>query len=424
MSSTPAQAQEQLPACETAVGSASSEFYVTKVSGILDPVVYQHILTELRKAERAGAVGFIIWMDSPASVISDRDFLELSDALQRTKLDTGIWVGSNVGNRGRGNASALGGSAQLTAAVDKLALAPGAVFGDTGPLLEKALFESKFGNDSAYLKDSEYEAEEAFERGLSVGPTQVIADIKQFLALYDSFETLECVNEAGATLRTSVTSTRLSGLTMTSQLFHTASSPEVAYLFFMLGLALLVFEFFTAGIGVAGVVGAGFFLLGSYGLYNLPTRLWAVAAIIIAMLFIAIDIQTNIPRLYSALGAVLIFVSSIFLFGEGIRVATFTLFVVFVSTLIYIYSAMPAMVRARFSTPTIGRSWMVGKSAVALTDLDPEGEVELDGVPWKAFTNRATPISAGDEVRIASVQRLLLEAEPTEGAAKDYRDRS
>ena len=35
------------------------------------------------------------------------------------------------------------------------------------------------------------------------------------------------------------------------------ASPAVAYLLLLIGLALLVFEFFTAGVGIAGVVGAG-----------------------------------------------------------------------------------------------------------------------------------------------------------------------
>ena len=36
---------------------------------------------------------------------------------------------------------------------------------------------------------------------------------------------------------------------------HTVSSPPVAYLLFVIGLALILFELFTAGVGVAGLVG-------------------------------------------------------------------------------------------------------------------------------------------------------------------------
>ena len=53
---------------------------------------------------------------------------------------------------------------------------------------------------------------------------------------------------------------------------HSVASVPVAYLLITIGLCLLLFEFFTAGIGVAGVVGAACTVLGCYGLLALPTR--------------------------------------------------------------------------------------------------------------------------------------------------------
>ena len=61
-------------------------------------------------------------------------------------------------------------------------------------------------------------------------------------------------------------------LSLLDRLMHSVASPPVAYLLFVIGMALLLFELFTAGVGVAGVVGAGAFLLGCYGLAVLPTR--------------------------------------------------------------------------------------------------------------------------------------------------------
>jgi membrane-bound serine protease (ClpP class) len=55
-------------------------------------------------------------------------------------------------------------------------------------------------------------------------------------------------------------------------------------------------------------------------------------------------------------------------------------------------SCMPAMVRTRFSTPTIGREWMIGEMGRAITSIDPDGVVQIKEAQWRAFTNRATPI--------------------------------
>src|SRR3546814_17732562 len=83
---------------------------------------------------------------------------------------------------------------------------------------------------------------------------------------------------------------------------------------------------------------------------------------------------------------------------------------------------MPSMVRTRFSTPTIGREWMVGELGVAQGPVAPDGIVTVRDAPWRARTNRATPIEPGQQVRVASIDGLLLEVEPLDGAARDHRE--
>jgi membrane-bound serine protease (ClpP class) len=48
--------------------------------------------------------------------------------------------------------------------------------------------------------------------------------------------------------------------------------------------------------------------------------------------------------------------------------------------------------------------------------------VVLRGARWRARTNRATPITAGDPIRVVEVDGLILEVEPPEGGARDYRE--
>jgi membrane-bound serine protease (ClpP class) len=100
-----------------------------------------------------------------------------------------------------------------------------------------------------------------------------------------------------------------------------------------------------------------------------------------------------------------------------------TLLVGIVGVSLGMISGMPAMVRTRFSTPTIGREWMVGEMGVAESSVNPDGVVRVRDALWRARTNRATPISAGGPIRVVEIQGLILEVEPEEGAAKDYRER-
>jgi len=86
------------------------------------------------------------------------------------------------------------------------------------------------------------------------------------------------------------------------------------------------------------------------------------------------------------------------------------------------FSGMPAMVRTRFATPTIGREWMVGELGDAATAVEPEGTVRVRDALWRARANRATPIAAGDRIRVVAIDGLVLEVEPEEGGAIDYRE--
>jgi membrane-bound serine protease (ClpP class) len=92
-------------------------------------------------------------------------------------------------------------------------------------------------------------------------------------------------------------------------------------------------------------------------------------------------------------------------------------------TLLFMLSGMTAMVRSRFSTPTIGREELVGEMGTAEANVDPDGVVRVRDALWRARTNRATPIHAGDPVRVVSVEGIVLEVEPESGGARDYRPR-
>ena len=93
------------------------------------------------------------------------------------------------------------------------------------------------------------------------------------------------------------------------------------------------------------------------------------------------------------------------------------------AALVFLLPGLAAVIRARFSTPTIGREWMVGEEGVAQVAFDPEGVVTVRGAPWRARATRAADVAAGDVVRVASVMGLMLEVEPVEAPADAPADR-
>lgn len=386
---------------------------ILKVEGLIDPVMADFIERSIREGEDAGVVAVVLQIDSADAVIGDDELISLARTIHDAEVPVAVWVGPS-------GSSARGGAAQLAGAAELVGIAPGARLGKTGPLVVPTeLLSPAFVDAAERLEGGTVNAETAAELGIV--ETEDAPVIGEFLIDLPGFETRE-VEQDGRTVREPVTTPVFSALPVQMQLFHTVASPAVAYLLLVIGLSLIIFEFFTAGVGVAGLVGAGSLVLSAYGLAILPTRPWALALLVLAMFGFAIDVQTGVPRLWSAIGLGALLVGSLFLF-DGFSLSWITLLVGVGGTTLAMVGGMPAMVRTRFSTPTIGREWMIGEEGEAVTAISPDGVVRVRGALWRARTNRATPIDLRAGIRVVEVDGLLLEVEPVEGGAKDYRER-
>jgi membrane-bound serine protease (ClpP class) len=133
-------------------------------------------------------------------------------------------------------------------------------------------------------------------------------------------------------------------------------------------------------------------------------------------------VQTGVPRFWTGVGFVTFALGTFFLF-DGPTLSWITVVATFAAVAVAVLAGMPAMVRTRFSTPTIGREWMVGEAGEAVTAVAPDGTVRVQDALWRARTNRATPLSAGEEVVVAGLDGLVLEVEPAdpERRAKEHR---
>ncbi|MDY7104030.1 MAG: NfeD family protein [Actinomycetota bacterium] len=385
---------------------------LVEVSGLLDPVMVEFISTEVERAEDDGLVAVILQMNSPGKAVPDDRFVDLARQLRDSSVPVAIWVGPS-GSQARGAAAQLVGMLPP----DRRAISIGSRIGDTGrQILPVDEFGVLWGDDASRLESTFVRRDDAADVGLVDAPT-----LGDFYVELDGVNTRE-VSQGGERRVEPVTQPRFVSLSIAEELAHTVASPNVAYLLLSIGLGLIVFELFTAGIGIAGAVGAGSLVLGSYGLWVLPTRPIGIALLVLSFLAFAVDVQTGVPRFWTGAGG-LLFVAGTFLLYDGVSLSWITMLVAFVAVALTFLSGMPTMVRTRFSTPTIGREWMIGELGLALSDVDPEGTVSIRSAPWRAQTNRATPVAAGDRVKVVGIDGLLLEVEPEEGGARDHRER-
>ncbi len=403
---------------------------VLQVTGLFDGVVVEAIDQAIARAQNDGSQALILQVNSGGAVVSNEEMRQLVQRVADAPVAIGIWVGPAK------SARLYGTPAQLMGVADVTAMVSGSRIGYTGDLFDGVDFGSLAG-DQLHSGSLSFQEARTLNALRLETPDIGVPTIRNMVLAMDGVDidddgvadlntASEGVNdEGGAEL--SLTLVKFSKLGLLDQLMHTVASPPVAYLMLLIGLALLIFEFFTAGVGVAGVVGAACAFFGCYGLAELPARGWAVAVVVLAMLAFAIDVQVGIPRLWTGVGIVLVIIGSWFMFaplpGTSLRVGWITLVVGVGGIMLTFIVGMPSMVRTRFATPTIGREWMIGELGSAVTAVDPEGLVTVANARWRARTNRATPLQVGDAVRVVAIDGVTLEVEPPEGGARDYRER-
>lgn len=386
-------------------------FDVFQMSGLLDDIVADYLERLIDETERAGSGGLVLQVNSTEAVISDERLVALARRIHDAEVPVYAWVGPS-------GSSARGKVAQLLATTDEIAVSVGSSFGDVGEVvIPDELLSDEFLAVAETLRDRTVDEESVREFGLADRDSPTIAFFVLDLPGFES----EIDTSGDEAVRVPVSGIRFWKLPLFDGWMHTFASPPMAYLLFLIGAGLLIFELYTAGVGIAGVLGAGCFVLGSYGLAVLPTRPWALALLVIAMLGYAIDVQTGVAQTWSVIATVCLVIGSLFLY-DGFGISWITLLAGIIGVSLSMISGMPAMIRTRFGTPTIGREWMVGFMGEAAEDIRKEGVVLVDGAPWKARVNRTTPIAKGDPVRVVAIEGLYLEIEPEEGGARDYRE--
>jgi membrane-bound serine protease (ClpP class) len=409
-------------------GTAMAPVDVVEVSGLVDNIVADSITNALVRSQNNGSQAVILQLNSKGAVIGRERMAELLTHISDSKIPVAIWVGPS-GSR------AYGLPAQMLAVADVTAMAPGARIGRTGTMLSVDGKQLSFGAADDMLHTNTLGFLEAREQKVLKFST----DDRGVPVLRNMLYALDGVSVRGATLDTvsdvlddagqvtrEATTVRFFKLGLVPRLLHTVASPPSAYLLTTLGIALLIFEFFTAGIGIGAIVGATCLILGCMGTGALPMSGIGIGIFIAAFIAFAVDVQVGIPRFWTGAGLVLYSIASFTMFrsvdGLSMRPSWFTLLVCITGVALTFIVGMPSMVRTRFATPTVGRENLVGTTGVAVGDINPEGIVLVDGAQWRARTNRATPLTHNAAMRVVAIDGITLEVEPLEGAAKDYRD--
>jgi membrane-bound serine protease (ClpP class) len=381
------------------VGEAGREagIDVIDVSGPLDALALEFMNDSIEAAAETGQELAVLQINSRA-VLDGRAFTDLLETVENPPLPVAVWVGPAP-------AVAGGGASRIALLAEHAAISPGSSLGPVAPVIV-----GDAGDEQAL--DGVIPAEET---GLDLQPS-----IRQYLQDLNgvtfhtangpvTIETIEAF-EVGVTLKPVTFGQPGLGV----RFFRLAATPEAAFFFLVVGLAIASFEFFAIGPGVAAGVAGLSLLLAGWGMINLPVRPWALALAMVGWAVLTAAYQKGGVLVLTLLGAVMLQVGGTFLIdGSGqIDPRWFLVLPSVLAVLFFFLLAMPTVQRARFSTGTIGREGLIGERGVALEPFDPDGVVEVRGARWRATAHREAGLVAGSEILVAGVDGMFLEVEP------------
>ncbi len=411
---------------------------VVEIDGPID-VAQRDFLEDAFARAESGEIEALVFRVNSLGALG----VDVMPLVQRAR-DLPVPVISWVGPAG---ARARGASLLFLAASDVVTATPKAVLGpfnpgdlkeneDLSPSEFEALLQEVLGTKdtegvqawSALLEDK-MTAKSAHAAGLvsSLPPIvgQVIVGLdEQEIVMQDGsvrvLDTAQVVTgEDGQVGLEPTVITRFYRISYVPNFFHKINTPTFAYVMFMLGLAAVVFEFYAASIGLAGIMGAACLLISFVAMGALPVNWWAVVLLALSLLLFSIDVQVVNLGIFTMAGTVAAIVGSLFFTSVGIyQVRWWAIFLVVGGMVLFYTVVMTTIARTRFATPVIGRGNLVGLAGEAQTDIASEGLVSVDGAVWKARSHRGR-IGQGERVTVRLIDGIVLEVDRDLAVAGD-----
>ncbi len=387
-----------VPALATATDDAGA-VVIADVRGPLEQRAID-FLAEAASTEDARLV--VLQLNNPGAASGDPG--ALFDAVSTATVPVVAWVGPS-------GAVAYGPLVELLTLVDDAGAAPGATIGyagegSPGPAAPLATTTVEVGTDpvpgvvdTVAPTIGQYLA--ALDgRTFDTADGPVVVDVVETTSSEDGTETLVASSEV-VFLKPG----------LLTRILRLAVRPEAAFFFLVAGLAAATFEFYAAGAGIAAAVASLCVFLAGFGVASLPMNWLALAAVPLGVVLVTMDFQDAAPSWRGVAGT-----GAMLLGGLNLTTASplfaprwWAVVLTVIGYLAFVLVALTTVARARFSTRTIGREHLVGKTGIATTGFDPTGIVEVDGARWRARTHRAAGVGPGDEVEVVAVTGIVLE---------------
>jgi membrane-bound serine protease (ClpP class) len=413
-----------VPSATGAPGARSSVAIVRLIeqTGTVDPLTATYVERSLKAAESDGAIAVVVRIDTPGGL--DSAMRRIVKAIQASNVPVLCWVGPS-------GARAASAGAFILISCPFAAMAPGTNVGAAHPVgITGDILGEKVTNDAAaYIRSLAQArgrnanwAERAVRESISATAAEanrleiidlVVPTLPELLRQTNGV-TFKVGDGRTVTLQTTGAVVERAKMTFTESLLHVFIDPNIAFLFFALGVAGIVYEVLNPGLNVAGVVGL-ILLISSFVIIGmLPVNVAGLLLVAAAIGFFVIDAHVTGHGLPTVAGIVSLVLGGLFLFDStaaNVQVSKALIAGVSLALGGFFFFVLRAALATRKQLPMAGGDSVIGTVGTVRDALDPKGVVHAQGEQWTARTTGG-PIAAGTAVRVTGIEGLTLEVEP------------
>jgi membrane-bound serine protease (ClpP class) len=197
------------------------------------------------------------------------------------------------------------------------------------------------------------------------------------------------------------------------ELLKILSDPNIAYLLMSIGTIGIMAELYSPGAILPGIIGAISLILAFYSLQSLPVNYAGASLVILGAVFLLLEISVTSYGLLALGGLVAMTLGGLLLIKSDapfLQVSLSFLLptVMTIGGLIGIIAW--TAVKSTRRRPITGVEGMIGSIGIAKTDVNPRGQITVQGEIWEAVSQ--TPIRQGEAAEVMSVEGLTVKVAP------------
>jgi membrane-bound serine protease (ClpP class) len=377
------------------------------LTGVVDPPLAHYVEHAVTVAGRDHVAAVLVRIDTPGGL--DSSMRSIIKALLASPVPVVCWVGPSGSRAASAGAFILMGCPKAT-------MAPGTNVGAAHPVgFSGQVLSEKITNDAAAYMRS---LAERWNRNADWGEKAV----RQSVSISaDEALRIHVIDAVAPTKADALRTIDVSGRIETAKpgvidaVLHDLIDPNLAFVFLIVGLALLVFEVFHPGAILPGLFGALLFVGSLVILGMLPVNLAGLVLLLGSVGFFVVALKVPGHGLPEAAAVVCLVLGGLFLFDPSVpnaRVSRILIALITVKATFWFTIVLRAAIRARRQPVKTGAQTIIGADGVVVTPLEPTGSVRVRGQQWTAHT-AGGPVPAGAAVKVVDRDGLTLEVSPT-----------